>query len=156
MTDPDQVIGLLGRRVAELRAIGGLTQREFAAIAGLSESNLQRVEAGTENLTLRSLVKLSNAFRVPLVELLARPTMPRAGPGRPRRERAKVAEVLDLEVADLLAIAGSVHLAQLLRFTRMMTPTQMRRLLREAARIAPKAEPSAREPRRSRTDTSRL
>jgi len=140
-TDPDHVIGLLGRRVAELRAVRGFTQREFAARAGLSDRYLQRVEAGTENLTVRTLVKLSNAFSVPLVELLAPPTMPRARLGRPRRERAKIVEVLELKVADVLAITGSVHLTELIELTRTMTPTQMQLLLREAKRIAPKSKP---------------
>ena len=147
--DPDDVIALLGRRVAELRAISGLTQGELGAKAGVSDRYLQRVERGTENLTVRTLAKLSNAFGVPLVDLFVRPTLPRSGPGQPPRARAKLADVRELEVADLMAIAGSPHLAELLELTRTMTPTQARRLLRAAALIAGKT-PSARFARRLR------
>jgi transcriptional regulator with XRE-family HTH domain len=140
-TDPDDMVRRLGRRVAELRALHGLTQVDLAGRAGVSDRYLQRVERGTENLTVRTLVKLANAFDVPFVALFEVPTMPRVGPGRPRRERAKIAETLELEVADVLAIAGSPPLTELLQLTRMMTPTQMRRLVRQAARIAASALP---------------
>jgi transcriptional regulator with XRE-family HTH domain len=83
--NPERVLGLIGRRVAELRAERDLTQEQLAERAEVSARYVQRVEAGTENLTVRTLIKVSNALRVPLADLLVTPVAPRAQPGRPRR-----------------------------------------------------------------------
>jgi transcriptional regulator with XRE-family HTH domain len=87
LADPERVLGLIGRRVAELRAHRELTQEQLAERAEVSARYIQRVEAGTENLTVRTLIKMSNALRVPLGDLLVTPAMPRARPGRPQRAR---------------------------------------------------------------------
>jgi transcriptional regulator with XRE-family HTH domain len=86
-TDPERALALIGRRVAELRAVHDLTQEQLAERAEVSARYVQRVEAGTENLTVRTLIKLSNALRVSLAKLLVTPLAPRARPGRPRRAR---------------------------------------------------------------------
>jgi len=87
LADPERVLGLIGRRVAELRATRELTQEQLAERAEVSSRYVQRVEAGTENLTVRTLIKMSNALRVPLADLLVPPVAPRARPGRPQRVR---------------------------------------------------------------------
>jgi len=87
LADPERVLGLIGRRVAELRASRELTQEQLAERAEVSARYIQRVEAGTENLTVRTLIKMSNALRVTLAELLVTPVKPRARPGRPQRAR---------------------------------------------------------------------
>lgn len=88
LADPKRVLALIGRRVAELRAARELTQEQLAERAEVSARYVQRVEAGTENLTVRTLIKMSNALRVPLAELLVPPSASRARPGRPaRREK---------------------------------------------------------------------
>ena len=88
LADPERVLGLIGRRVAELRASRELTQEQLAERAEVSARYIQRVEAGTENLTVTTLIKMSNALRVSLGELLIPPTAPRARPGRPKRTSA--------------------------------------------------------------------
>ncbi|MBF5043169.1 MULTISPECIES: helix-turn-helix transcriptional regulator [Myxococcaceae] len=75
----------MGRRVAELRRTQGLTQAAFAEEAGVSLQYAQRVEAGEENLTIESLVKLAHLLRVPVASLFEAPTTRRAPPGRPRK-----------------------------------------------------------------------
>jgi UDP-N-acetylglucosamine 1-carboxyvinyltransferase len=85
--NPERVLGLIGRRVAELRTARALTQEQLAERAEVSARYVQRVEAGTENLTIRTLIKMSNALRTSLEELLVAPTGPRARPGRPKRAR---------------------------------------------------------------------
>jgi len=85
--NPERVLSLIGRRVAELRATRELTQEQLAERAEVSARYIQRVEAGTENLTVRTLIKMSNALRVSLAELLVAPSAPRARPGRPQRAR---------------------------------------------------------------------
>ena len=61
----------IGQRVAELRRAQGMTQETFAARMGCSVKYLQRVEAGRQNLSVKSLVKWSNALDVTMVDLFA-------------------------------------------------------------------------------------
>ena len=81
-TDPDQLVEDVGRRVGELRAQAGLTQAELADLAEVSPKYLQRIEAGQENLTLRSLARMANILMVPVTDLFQAPN--RAAPGRGR------------------------------------------------------------------------
>lgn len=80
-------LGQIGRRVAELRTARDLTQEKFAEKADVSARYVQRVEAGTENLTVRTLVKIANALHVELPALFIATEAPRARPGRPMRQR---------------------------------------------------------------------
>jgi transcriptional regulator with XRE-family HTH domain len=81
----DDVLRDLGRRVAELRASRGLTQERFSEDADITAQYLQRVEAGRENLTVRSLVRLANLLHVSITDLFATPAKREARPGRPRK-----------------------------------------------------------------------
>ncbi|MGB8298126.1 MAG: helix-turn-helix transcriptional regulator [Polyangia bacterium] len=83
--DAEDVIADVGRRVAELRAQKGLTQQALAEELGLSWKYLQQVELGLENLTLKSLVRLSNALGVTPVDLFSAPVSRKRRPGRPRK-----------------------------------------------------------------------
>jgi transcriptional regulator with XRE-family HTH domain len=87
--DADLVVRDVGRRVSELRREHGLTQEQFAARAELSWKYLQQVEAGRENLTLRSLVRLANLLGVTLAELVQPPRDRTVRTGRPPRPPAK-------------------------------------------------------------------
>jgi transcriptional regulator with XRE-family HTH domain len=87
LANPERVLRLIGRRVAELRIAHELTQEQLAERAEVSARYIQRVEAGTENLTVRTLIKMSNALRISFAELLVAPLAPRARPGRPLRVR---------------------------------------------------------------------
>lgn len=78
----------VGRRVAELRVRRGSTQEQVAAEADLSLKYLQRVEAGRENLTIRSLVRFANFFKVPVRALFAMPRARVRRRGRPPRRAA--------------------------------------------------------------------
>lgn len=70
----DGALEQIGRRVAELRAARGLTQAVFAERIGLQISYVQRVEAGEQNLTVRTLVRLAAALECEhLGELFAAP-----------------------------------------------------------------------------------
>lgn len=81
----DDVLRDLGRRIAELRSARGLTQERFAEDADITVQYLQRVEAGRENLTVRSLVRLATLLRVSVMDLFAKPAQREVRPGRPRR-----------------------------------------------------------------------
>lgn len=59
----------LGRRMYRLRRATGLTQRQFAELAGISSTNYSIVEAGAGNVTLLILDRVAKALRVPIVAL---------------------------------------------------------------------------------------
>ncbi|MBI2393712.1 MAG: helix-turn-helix transcriptional regulator [Deltaproteobacteria bacterium] len=82
---PERVLRTLGRRIAELRRDLGLTQEQLAETLGVSVRYVQYVEAGEENLTVQTLVRIANNLRVPVADLFAQPTGPKAGPGRPKK-----------------------------------------------------------------------
>lgn len=83
--DPEKTLRSIGRRIAEMRVERGLTQEEYAERCGWSLKYLQRIEAGRQNLSVRSLVKLANALRIRAAELFVAPASLRSNPGRPRR-----------------------------------------------------------------------
>jgi transcriptional regulator with XRE-family HTH domain len=83
--DPARVLERIGRRIAEVRAERGLTQAALAEELGVATRYVQRVEAGSENLTVETLVKFANALTVPLTDLFVQPTTRAPRPGRPRK-----------------------------------------------------------------------
>jgi len=55
----------------------------------VSVKYLQRVEAGQENLTLRSLVALANGLEIAIGELIQKPRSAQTRkPGRPRKKKS--------------------------------------------------------------------
>ena len=82
---PKAVARNVGRRVAELRGERGLTQEEFSAEVGVSLRYLQQVEAGRENLTIESLVKLANHLNTRVTALFEPAQTQAKRRGRPPR-----------------------------------------------------------------------
>lgn len=76
----------MGRRVAELRRDRGQTQDAFAEILSVSVKYVQRVEAGTENLGLRTLARLAKGLKIDVADLLSPPTTEGPRRGRPSRK----------------------------------------------------------------------
>ena len=75
----------VGRRVAERRRAMELTQEVLAEHLEVTVKYLQRLEAGRENLSVRSMVTLANALGVAPSSLLRPPIrLARPRPGRPR------------------------------------------------------------------------
>jgi hypothetical protein len=63
-----------------------MTQEQFAEkVLRLSLKYCQAVEAGRENLTVVSLVRLANKVRVPVARLFDAPVTRQVRPGRPRK-----------------------------------------------------------------------
>jgi transcriptional regulator with XRE-family HTH domain len=58
----------LARRLREIRTAKGLSQRELEEL-GINHKYYQRIEAGSVNLTLRSLEKLASALGVRVLEI---------------------------------------------------------------------------------------
>lgn len=74
----------VGRRIGELRSGLGWTQDVFAEKASVSVKYVQRVEAGSENLTLTSLARFASLLRVPVASLFKEPRTRSVRRGRPR------------------------------------------------------------------------
>ena len=85
--DPERIIKEIGRRIAELREQHEWTQPQLATRLRTTFQWVSQLEAGKQNLTVHSLVKVANALKVSLEELLvpANPANKRRGPGRPKK-----------------------------------------------------------------------
>jgi transcriptional regulator with XRE-family HTH domain len=59
----------LGTRLRELREQRGLTQEQAAELMGVHPKSMPRIEGGTANPTVATLVAASVAYKVPLREL---------------------------------------------------------------------------------------
>jgi transcriptional regulator with XRE-family HTH domain len=104
----DQLLRDVGARVAELRRAKGLTQSELAARLDSSDKHLQRVEAGQENLTLRTLSGLALALGVQVAALFRPALATVRRRGRPVRETAPRVEPIRLAEASPRAMAGTL------------------------------------------------
>ncbi len=69
VSSPPDLSRAVGRRIAELRRLRGLTQETLAARVGMATKYLQRVESG-HNVTLRTLGVVAHALDVAPHELL--------------------------------------------------------------------------------------
>jgi transcriptional regulator with XRE-family HTH domain len=85
--DADRVIKDVGRRVAEVRADLGLTQEQLAERLRMDTNNLQRIETGRQNITIRMIVRLASALGCQPAALFERPRTRDVRRGRPPRRR---------------------------------------------------------------------
>jgi putative transcriptional regulator len=69
------VAQLIGRRIREIRAEREWSQRDLAALLGLSSSRLNKYENGLHEPPVRLLVRMAQILEVPL-DLLAMPEPP--------------------------------------------------------------------------------
>ncbi len=73
--DPERVCRGIGRRIAELRKAKDMTQEQFSVLLGTSFQWVSQLEGG-RNMTVHSLVRVANALKVPLEDLLRYPSGP--------------------------------------------------------------------------------
>lgn len=69
-TPADRVVREVGARVKAARQAAGLTQEEAAASAGIDYERYQRIEQGTINVTVRTLVRVARACRTDFWKML--------------------------------------------------------------------------------------
>lgn len=82
--DAQRLAERVGRKIAETRRQGGLTQQDLATEVNTAVQWISRVERGEENLTLATMVKLANALGVSVQELFDAPA---SDPAEVRRGR---------------------------------------------------------------------
>jgi len=61
----------LGERIKELRTERGLSQLELAALAGVHQTQISRVETGLHGITLATAIDLARALGVTVNELVS-------------------------------------------------------------------------------------
>jgi quercetin dioxygenase-like cupin family protein/DNA-binding XRE family transcriptional regulator len=71
--DSTIVSGHLSRNMFHLRQAQNLSRSALASLAGLPRSTVTHIESGSDNPSLRNLIKLANGLKVSIEELLARP-----------------------------------------------------------------------------------
>ncbi len=68
---PNEIDGLVGERLRELRMLVGLSQSELAATIGLTFQQLQKYERGVNRISASKLYLLSRHLNVPVTALFA-------------------------------------------------------------------------------------
>ena len=63
----------LGRRISEARCDAGLTQEAAASLAGIDWRRWQRLERGTVNPTVSTLLRVAQALGLDFWQLVVRP-----------------------------------------------------------------------------------
>ncbi|MDT0269627.1 helix-turn-helix domain-containing protein [Streptomyces sp. DSM 44915] len=69
----DDVLALVGPRLRALRREKGITLADLAAVTGVSQSTLSRLESGQRRATLELLLPLARTYDVPLDDLVGAP-----------------------------------------------------------------------------------
>ena len=60
----------LGARIREVRKEKDITQTRLAEICEIEKANMSRIESGQTNVTVLTLLKISNALNTPIADLL--------------------------------------------------------------------------------------
>ena len=89
-SDLDQLVRDVGRRVAEERVRRAWTQEVFAEALNYSLKFVQRLEAGRENMTIRTIASLADTLGVRLATLFNKPRTKQPGPGRPKKRIRRI------------------------------------------------------------------
>ena len=59
----------IGLRIKELRTLKGMTQSELAILCNFEKASMSRIESGKTNVSVLTLLKISNALEVRISEL---------------------------------------------------------------------------------------
>jgi transcriptional regulator with XRE-family HTH domain len=66
--EKESLARFIARRLRQIRTAKGLSQRELEEL-GINHKYYQRIEAGSVNLTLRSLEKVASALGIGVLEI---------------------------------------------------------------------------------------
>ena len=70
MLNDKEIIILVGKNIRKIRKEKGITQEQLAFDCNFEKSTISRIEAGRANLTLKTMVKLSQSLGVELTDLV--------------------------------------------------------------------------------------
>jgi len=65
MPTPEQVIGRMGRAIAQRRQELGISQNELGIRSGFHRCTIVTIETGKRNLAMDSIQRLANALEIP-------------------------------------------------------------------------------------------
>jgi transcriptional regulator with XRE-family HTH domain len=65
-----QLYKAVGQRIKSIREKKGFTQQGLADLCNFEKSNMSRIETGRSNLTLKTLLTISNALNVQIKQLV--------------------------------------------------------------------------------------
>lgn len=65
-----QVLKGIGERIREIRKAKGLSQLDLEVECGINRTEISRIENGTKNIEVITLIKLADAMQVSLKSLL--------------------------------------------------------------------------------------
>ena len=147
-TPPDARDALIGRRIGACRKAAGLTQKAAGHLIGVSATQVQKYESGTNHISARHLHTFSQHFAVPLATFFeGLPQGPVAAGGLGEGRQAPYAA--DNGWADLLGaivrLGGSLDPA---------TRSHLRDALTSAGERLREAEAPRRRPRGARAAAS--
>ena len=60
----------VGKNIKKIRISKGITQVDLAYMCDFEKANMNRIESGNNNPTIRTLLKIANALEVDLLEFL--------------------------------------------------------------------------------------
>ena len=69
MTEKELYLSKLGKRIAELRKEKGLSQNELSYIIDCDKPNYRKIEKGKRNVTVGTLLKISEALEISMSDL---------------------------------------------------------------------------------------
>lgn len=67
--EKDKFLIQLGLRIRHIRKQKGMTQQHLSNVSDIEKANLSRIESGITNPTVLTLLKISNAFDVTVIDL---------------------------------------------------------------------------------------
>lgn len=85
----NEVLAYVAANVQRLRNTRGLTQQQVTDLINLDLRHYRRIERGTENITMETLVALADVLDVRPGALLRRAIPPAPRTGRPARRRSR-------------------------------------------------------------------
>ncbi|WP_445722689.1 helix-turn-helix domain-containing protein [Flavobacterium sp.] len=71
MISEQEYINNLGIRIRQLREERNISQQMLADMCNMPKSSIGRVERGKVSVTIKSLIKISNAFEIELIQLFS-------------------------------------------------------------------------------------
>lgn len=114
---PTKSDSVVGREIRQYRRSAGMTQKQIAAMIGVTGAQLHRYETGATRITASRLIAIANALGVRPDTLLASATQPEPAMPAPSHSGDEMVELIQM----FGNIADPRHRSALVAVARMMT-----------------------------------